>query len=147
MLNIFSLTIAFLIGIIWGIYLDFISLSVFLIFLTVSMLIIINVCRFKKILIQYIILVIVLIISYKYTIINLNDYKFKYNDEYIGGEAIILSHCEETEYYYSYKLKLSGDKFIANFRKKNEFIFDIGTKLKLIGEFQMPSAARNSRWI
>lgn len=136
----FAITLAFLIGIIWGICLELKFLSMSLIFLSVFALFFLN--KYYK---TILVLLPLCLIAAIYTKIQLDTFDNKYVDEIILElEVTILTHKEESEFYYKYTCKANNrDKFILFFRKNNRNIFRIGDKLKIKGEFALPDVARN----
>lgn len=76
MLSIVSITVAFVIGIAWGLYLESNILVLALIFLLVIMLCLI----YKKILVNLIILIVIAIIGYSYSSYRLSKFDNKYNE-------------------------------------------------------------------
>lgn len=113
MIHIMLFCVAYMIGIIWGLYLNF-GLGIVFFFLFICVSLYIN----KKII--YIILIISLISS-GITIYN----KYQFNNKYINGNisfnATVISNPIEEDYYYSYEIKnnSSNDKFILNTKKDN----------------------------
>ena len=114
MLSIFEITIAFILGILWGLYLETKFLFMASIFLYFFMLVFCN----KYNLISAILLMIVLL-SCNYTNQKIKDFDTKYSDDLaINMKITIITHLEERNYTYKYQGKNEqGDKFIFYFEK------------------------------
>ena len=136
----FWITLAFLIGIIWGIYLELKFLSISLIFLSIFMLMF-----FRNFCGHIFIMLSLCLIAATYTNFQLIEFDNKYVDKInLSLEVTMLTHKEESEFYYKYTCRAKNkDKFILLFRKKNTNIFHIGDKLNINGEFTIPDVARN----
>lgn len=140
MLSIIEITLALILGILWGLYLEtkfLIMASIFLYFCVLMF------CK-KYNLISVILLAIV-VISCIYTKERIQKFDTKYLDNTLVNMNItIISHLEESEYAYKYQGKNEkGDKFILYFKKSENSIFKIGEILKVNGEFNIPELARN----
>lgn len=140
MLSIYGITLAFLMGIIWGIYLELKILSIFLIFCFLVTLILLNE-NLNKVLV----LIIICLIGATYANYKVYVYNFKYKDEEeMNITVTIISNREETEYYYRYNCKSSNqDKFKLYFKKNDDNLFKIGDILNINGTFSLPEIARN----
>lgn len=140
MLSIFEITIAFILGILWGLYLETKFLFMASIFLYFFMLVFCN----KYNLISAILLMIVLL-SCNYTNQKIKDFDTKYSDDLaINMKITIITHLEERNYTYKYQGENEqGDKFIFYFEKSKNSKFKIGDIIQVIGEFSLPDVARN----
>ena len=140
MLSIFEITIAFILGILWGLYLETKFLFMASIFLYFLMLVFGN----KYNLISAILLMIVLL-SCNYTNQKIKDFDTKYSDDLaINMKITIITHLEERNYTYKYQGKNEqGDKFIFYFEKSKNSKFKVGDIIQVIGEFSLPDVARN----
>ncbi|MBQ8299012.1 MAG: DNA internalization-related competence protein ComEC/Rec2 [Clostridia bacterium] len=80
-----------------------------------------------------------------YTKTQLNEFDNKYaTGTNLNLEVTILTHKEESEFYYKYTCRAENkDKFILFFRKNATNVFRIGDKLSINGEFTIPDLARN----
>ena len=78
--------------------------------------------------------------------INLANNKFEKTYKQIPKNvttiATVVSEAKETEYYYSYEIKIQNKKFIM-YVKKNEPQLEYGMKIKLQAEFSEPQETRN----
>lgn len=61
----------------------------------------------------------------------------------IKTEATIVSEAGETEYYYSYDIKIKNKKFILYVKKSNPQKLKYGMQISLEGEYIEPTEARN----
>lgn len=140
MLSIFEITIAFILGILWGLYLETKFLFMASIFLYFFVLVFCN----KYNLISAILLMIVLL-SCNYTNQKVKDFDTKYSDDLaINMKITIITHLEERNYTYKYQGKNEqGDKFIFYFKKSKNSKFKVGDIIQVIGEFSLPDVARN----
>lgn len=148
MLSIISITLAYVIGIAWGLYLEFEILVIALIFLfALLLMIIIFSDRFTNIsekFISIIMLIGIFLIGYFYTIYKDSIYSKKYLESEIEISCTTISHVTESEYYYKcYAKSEIGDKFLIYIKKNSNAKFEIGTKLNIKGEFELPDVARN----
>ena len=149
MLSIVMIALAYIIGIAWGLYLEFGILVIALIFFALIMLMIIifnnKFINISKYFCYVIMLCGIFLAGYFYT-----NYKISiYSKKYIEGEIVLscttISHITEGDYYYKYYVKNEeGDKFLIYIKKTtNDTEFEIGTRLNLIGKFELPDIARN----
>lgn len=140
MLSIIEITLALIIGILWGLYLEIKFLIITLIFLYFYV-----VVFYKKIKFQSLILFTIIIISSIYTKNDVEKFDRKYiDDSTIKMNVIILSHLRERDYTYKYTCKSEvGDKFIIYFKKKENTIFKIGDVVSINGTYNLPDVARN----
>lgn len=140
MLSIIEITLALIIGILWGLYLEIKFLIIALIFLYFYVLVF-----YKKIKFQSLILFVIIIISSIYTKNDIKKFDNKYiDDSTVKMDVIILSHLRESDYTYKYICKSkAGDKFIIYFKKKENTIFKIGDWVSINGTYNLPDVARN----
>lgn len=146
MLSVITITLAYILGIIWGLYLEFNILKLVLIFLFICVLcFILRKKELNKIFFNSIILFLVFIIGIFYVKYKINNYNSKYITGEFNDTIQIISHKSETDYYYKYYAKNSNkDKFIIYFKKGSNTIFDIGAKVSVKGEFSLPNGSRNT---
>jgi len=85
-----------------------------------------------------------IIISNLYIISANNKYEKTYKQipKNIITIATVVSEAKETEYYYSYEIKIQNKKFIM-YVKKNEPQLKYGMEIKLQAEYNEPQDARN----
>lgn len=160
-MTIFIVMIAWITGIIWGLYLN-ISIAYFIVAITILYIVIIKSKKIKKyfkvLRIRKILLIFIIFITCSYINIKLleNDYKNRYED--VNGEikliATVISNVQEKEYKDIYTIKVesingnkkySGTRLILNIKKKDNFEIKYGDKIELIGEYKTPSIQRNYR--
>ena len=153
-MTIFIITLAFIAGIIWGLYLK-ISIAPFLILLLI--LAILFKIKNKTLIILFIIFC---FISNLY-ISKLEDgYENKYKD-ILGDVTIvgtIVSNAEEKQYNYQYKIKVEELKYEGIEQKRcketyillkvkkdkgKSIIYNYGDKVSLVGEFELAQSRRN----
>ena len=142
-MSILTITLAYIIGIKWGLYQDLKILMLVLIFLSIFTLIFLKRKKYAIIVFYTIILFGAFHSKIKYEYM---DSKYT-TDNDINMEITILSHEEISSdgYYYKYKVKnMDEDKFILDLKLKEENIYKIGTKIKVYGNFQKPNASRNT---
>lgn len=140
MLSVFEITIALIIGILWGLYLEtkfLIITSVFLYFLVLMF--------YKKYNLMSIILLTIVIASCFYTKEKIENFDMKYlEDKEINMKITIITHLEESDYTYKYHGEnQEGDKFVLYFKKSENAIFKVGDFLQIKGEFILPELERN----
>lgn len=61
----------------------------------------------------------------------------------IKTEATVVSEAKETEYYYSYDIKIKNKKFILYVKKSNPQRLKYGMQISLEGEYIEPTGTRN----
>lgn len=137
MSSMLMILLASVIGILIGLYVDFILCMVLYLLLIVA-------CLFFKVdLSKIIILICCSFIFYVYTNIQVNIYDTKYRDGLVEAEFKIISYKEEKEYYDKYIAKNnSGDKFLIYVPSGEEI--KKGTVIHATGEFALPDVARNT---
>lgn len=148
---IFIITIGYIIGILWGLYLKISIVFLYLILFTIYILSRISKKAFfhyLKILIKFNILIIIIISSLiSSIIIKKMNYKFEnlYKDvKELELEVQVVSNKTEKEYYNRYKVKVLTQKYKNTYlyiTTKNELKY--GDILKIDGEYSKPSEARN----
>ncbi len=140
MLSIVEITLALIIGILWGLYLETKFLIIALIFLYFYILVFNKKLKFISL-----ILFVIIIFSNIYTKNTLMKFDTKYiDDSSIIGNITILSHLQESDYTYKYNCENeSGDKFIIYFKKRENSVFKIGDRVSINGTFSLPNVARN----
>ncbi len=148
---IFIITIGYIIGILWGLYLKISIVFLYLILFTIYILSRISKKTFfhyLKILIKFNILIIIIISSLiSSIIIKKMNYKFEnlYKDvKELELEVQVVSNKTEKEYYNRYKVKVLTQKYKNTYiyiTTKNELKY--GDILKIDGEYSKPSEARN----
>lgn len=139
MIHIVLICLAYIVGIIWGLYL---SLNLGIVFFCLN----ICVCfLFKKYLYKkmfFIILLIIFLLGLFYSKFKLEDYQNKYNGGEINTTIKILSLNKNTEYYLAYICKNeNADKFIIYFPK--EMDIEIGQVFYVNASFEKPTEMRN----
>ena len=144
-----TILIGTIIGIIYGLYLKIgiaftiilLGLLLFLIQKNKKKLIYFLYKRKKIILIFFI----SMIISILYTISVNNKYEKIYKEipKEIKTTATIVSEAKQTEYYYSYEIKISNKKFIMYVKKDYPQKLKYGMKIILEGEYIEPTEDRN----
>lgn len=155
---VFWVLIAYIIGIIWGLYIK----NIALLLVIVSIIIVISrlrkLKRYLKIIISKKIIVIMIIfftISYTYISICEKSFKDKYkNIEEITAVATIVGNPKEKEYKTTYKIKVesvNGNREYKNtylqleIKKANDGItYKYGQKLLIAGTFKEADGKRNN---
>ena len=161
------MVIGYIIGIIWGLYLNF---SIVLLYILIAFFYGLKKCfkskkhkkfhilssyryirYIKLILTKQVIFFIIIssIISNTILIFQENQYENLYPEENIMVEGIIISHQEEREYKNRYKLKVltvnSSDRYQSTqmyIEVKKDIEFEYGDKVLLQGEFRKGSKQR-----
>ena len=145
--------IAYIIGIIWGLYIKNIALFIFVISL---LLIIKKYTRIKFSNKQIILIIIVFIISYINILVLENQYNSKLevqNPDKVNIQAIIISDKKEKDYKNVYTIKIEkinnderyfGIKLQMSLKNKKEKI-EYGDRIYFKGELQNAEGARNYR--
>lgn len=155
---VFWLLIAYIIGIIWGLYIK----NIALLLVIVSIIIVISrlrkLKRYLKIIISkkiIVIMIIIFTISYTYVSICEKSFKDKYkNIEEITAVATIVGNPKEKEYKTTYKIKVesvNGNREYKNtylqleIKKANDGItYKYGQKLLIAGTFKEADSKRNN---
>lgn len=144
-----TVLIGMIIGIVYGLYLKT-SIAITIILLILFLLlfqknkskIFYSILKRKK---KILIILISFIISILYVFLLNNKYEKVYKEfpKKITTTAIIVSQPKETEYYYSFEVKVKNKKFIMYLEKNNTLNFQYGTKIKIEAEYTKPQEARN----
>lgn len=155
---VFWVLIAYIIGIIWGLYIK----NIALLLVIVSIIIVISrlrkLKRYLKIIISkkiIVIMIIIFTISYTYVSICEKSFKDKYkNIEEITAVATIVGNPKEKEYKTTYKIKVesvNGNREYKNtylqleIKKANDGItYKYGQKLLIAGTFKEADGKRNN---
>ena len=139
MLHIVLICLAYIVGIIWGLYL---SLNLGVVFFCLNM------CTcflFRKHLYNKAIIIFLLIIfifGMLYSNFKLEDYQNKYCNGEVNTTLKIVSFNKTTEYYSIYICKNeNGDKFLVYF--PNEIEIEIGQSFSAKAMFEKPTGKRN----
>lgn len=152
---IFLILIAYIIGIIWGLYIKSIALLLFILIIFLIFKRIKNVNRYlSKIFTKKTILVIVIIflIGYCYILFLENSFQNKYKDiNEATIEAIVVSNVKNKEYSQIYKIKVesvNGNKsykgtYLQLHIKNCNTQIKYGDKIKFSGEIAKASEQRN----
>lgn len=154
MLSIISITLAFTIGIAWGLYIEFnilVLALIFLLFIFIMLIVFKNKFTWlNKNFISFIILLAIFWIGYLYTLNIIGVFDFKYKPGELNQTLTIISQFTESAYYYKYYAKNAhNDKFILFFKKANKIKdnkkiqFEQGTILDIEGDYELPNIARN----
>ena len=134
MLPITIIALAYLLGIIGGLY-NFCIVPFCLL-----------ICTFFRKEKFFIIYIIFFLVGFLLTIYRLNLFDKKYVNGQVNFTAQIISNVIEKENTNSFIIKNSeGDRFILYSKKNNSF--DYGTKIVLNGTLSLPQTTRNRRWI
>ena len=155
-MTIFLIMIAYILGIIWGLYIKsivplFIIIIIFILLKTIKKL-----NRYLKVLIpnkKLILMIIIILISYSYISILENSFNNKYKNvqENVKIEATVISNCKEKEYKDVYTIKVEtingsneykGTKLQLSI-KNNKNVIEYGNKISFIGEFEQAEVQRN----
>lgn len=147
MITIIGVTLAFALGIIWGLYVDY-YLLVTLIFLFILMLMLLMNSKFVKLsnyIRYFIILFLIFLIGFFYTSYKLEKFKTTYSESNkYNMKIIITSNNMETQYYNKYYAKNENNhKFIVYFKKSENSLFKIGDTIDIVGEYSLPNLSRN----
>ena len=141
-MSIVKVTLAYIIGIKWGLYQDvkvLVGLSFFVLIFTHF---------FKKN--KFIVAEIFVIICLVGAIYSNQKFKYmetKYNEGVCEKYVTVITNKNVSANGYSYKYTIkdfNGDKFLLYIKANEKNIFDIGYKLRVFGEFDKPEKARNS---
>ena len=140
MLSLNLITLAYIIGILWGLYLELNTLIVTSIFLCLLVITFTN-----KVKIEILIISLVCVFGAYYTSTEINKYDTTYYDgQALSLDVVVTSHFTEKAYIYKYNCKSeNGDKFILYFKKNSLNQFEIGEHIKISGKFNLPDVARN----
>lgn len=147
MLSIILVTLAYILGIVWGLYLELNQvLALILFFMIFVLVILMNKDKFKKLLKYYpkvILFILIVLLGYLYTICTIQKFENKYSNGRINIELTILSPPSKTAYYYKYYVQNNKDKFLLYINIKHGREYDIGDNIIVDGFFEMPETSRN----
>ncbi len=155
---VFWVLIAYIIGIIWGLYIKNIALLLVIVSIIIVILRLRKLKRYLKIIISkkiIVIMIIIFTISYTYVSICEKSFKDKYkNIEEITAVATIVGNPKEKEYKTTYKIKVesvNGNREYKNtylqleIKKANDGItYKYGQKLLIAGTFKEADGKRNN---
>ena len=155
-MTIFLIMIAYILGIIWGLYIKsivpfFILIVIFILFKTIKKL-----NRYINVLIpnkKLILIISIFLISYSYILSLENSFDNKYLDiqENIKVEAIVVSNAKEKEYKDVFKIKVETINGSTKYKgtylqlsiKNNKSDIEYGDKITFTGEFKQGEQQRN----
>lgn len=139
-------TIAYINGIIIGVYLGKSIPLIVIISIITLLLVNLKKIKYNKIITTYaIVLCIASIYVYNKNVEYENKY-LQYNEKEIKVVGIITSDVEIQEYKYSFTIKVNNDYLLVNVKKKkeeNSNRLEYGDKIQIIGTYKEPSKARN----
>lgn len=155
---VFWVLIAYIIGIIWGLYIKNIALLLVIVSIIIEISRLRKLKRYLKIIILkkiIVIMIIIFTISYTYISICEKSFKDKYkNIEEITAVATIVGNPKEKEYKTTYKIKVesvNGNREYKNtylqleIKKANDGItYKYGQKLLIAGTFKEADGKRNN---
>jgi len=145
---ILIIAIGYIIGILWGLYLEISIVFLYLFFLTIFILSKFKKLHHLKIFIKNNVLILIIISSMISNII-INRQNWKYENLYKGITNIelkvqVVGNKKETQYYKKYKVKVLTEKY------KNTYLYimtkndiNYGDILKIKGEYSEPQGVRN----
>lgn len=146
---IMTCLIGAIIGIIYGLYFKICIAFLFILIVILLFLILKNKRKvlyffLKRRKIFLIIFLSAIISNLYFNIINQKYEKFyKEIPEKIQTTATVVSEAKETEYYYSYEIKIDGKKLILYVKKNYPQKLKYGMLINLKGEYQEPPETRN----
>lgn len=141
-MSVISITLAYILGIKWGLYQDFkilVGLSIFLLIFTLI--------HKKEKMEMAMFLIIISLIGCIYSKCKFNYMSDVYKEDEYKMNVTVISHENVSSNGYSYKYLVKNEnnhKFNIYVKYKDENLFEIGYKLKIIGEFDKPNTARNT---
>lgn len=146
MISLISVTLAYMIGIAWGLYFES-SIQVlaptFLCFILSITLYLKKKINFQKGL-EALLLFTVFLIGIFYCQYRINLYEHRYREGIIEGNFTITSSLKETNYYYMYHAKNENkNQFLLYFKKTDTSVFPVGSKIFINGNFSLGSLKRN----
>lgn len=145
MVSLIYVMLAYLLGIIWGVFLEFDILKMSPIFLCLIIgTLFLKQEKFWKRLLSLIFLLIIFCIGIQYTHYRSKNFQTKYQEGEWSGTVTILTYPKESKYYFQYRVQNEHhDKFMISFPKTDKTRFTIGNELEVKGEFSLGSVARN----
>lgn len=139
--------IAYIIGIIWGLYLDFyLSVVPFFLIICVSLItiLVLNKTALKTKMIRNLSIIILVSFLLGFANISVKNERFtnKYNEGNLNFKGEIINLVEEGDYYNKYIFKNDiGDKFLLYINK--EFEIEETAMIEFTGKLELPSKQRN----
>lgn len=144
---ILIITVSYIIGILWGLYLE-ISIVPFSIISFIILWVLHKQNKIKKYI--KIINIIVIVITISSTIIEYKERKYEKItnsiSENIKCVGVVISEGKETEYYYNYIVKVHNIHILVRCKKNKNMQYnklEFGDKIALEGNFEKPSVRRN----
>lgn len=154
-MTIFIIMIAYILGIIWGLYIKNI-VPLFIIIIAIIVIKKSKLNRYIKLLIpnkKLILIMITLILSFTYTLILEKSFKTKYKNMQaeIKIEGVIVSNVKEKEYKDEYIIKVKNINLNKKYNnthlklsiKNSKNKLEYGDKIIFTGEFEEPQIQRN----
>ena len=155
-MTIFLIMIAYILGIIWGLYIKNIVPFCILIVIFILFKRIKNINRYIKLFLpnkKLILILFIFLISYTYILSLENSFDNKYLDIQgnIRVEAIVVSNAKEKEYKDVFKIKIETINGSTKYKgthlqlsiKNNKLDIDYGDRITFIGEFKQAEEQRN----
>lgn len=156
-MTIFIIMIAYILGIIWGLYIKNI-VPLFIIIIAIILIKKSKLNKYIKLLIpnkKLILIIIILILGFTYTLILEKSFKTKYKNiqEQIKVEGVIVSNVKEKEYKDEYIIKVKSINSNKKYNrthlklsiKNNKNKLEYGDEIIFTGEFEEPDIQRNYR--
>ncbi len=154
-MTIFIIMIAYILGIIWGLYIKNI-VPLFIIIIAITLIKKTKLNKYIKLLIsnkKLILMIIILLLSFTYILVLEKSFKTKYKNiqTEIKVEGIIVSNVKEKEYKNEYIIKVKSINLNKKYNnthlklsiKNNKNKLEYGDKIIFTGEFQEPEIQRN----
>lgn len=156
-MTILIIMIAYILGIIWGLYIKNI-VPLFIIIIAIILIKKSKLNKYIKLLIpnkKLILIIIILILGFTYTLILEKSFKTKYKNiqEQIKVEGVIVSNVKEKEYKDEYIIKVKSINSNKKYNrthlklsiKNNKNKLEYGDEIIFTGEFEEPDIQRNYR--
>ncbi len=154
-MTIFIIMIAYILGIIWGLYIKNI-VPLFIIIIAITLIKKTKLNKYIKLLIsnkKLILMIIIILLSFTYILVLEKSFKTKYKSiqTEIKVEGIIVSNVKEKEYKNEYIIKVKSINLNKKYNnthlklsiKNNKNKLEYGDKIIFTGEFQEPEIQRN----
>lgn len=154
-MTIFIIMIAYILGIIWGLYIKNI-VPLFIIIIAITLIKKTKLNKYIKLLIsnkKLILMIIILLLSFTYILVLEKSFETKYKNiqTEIKVEGIIVSNVKEKEYKNEYIIKVKSINLNKKYNnthlklsiKNNKNKLEYGDKIIFTGEFQEPEIQRN----
>ena len=154
-MTIFIIMIAYILGIIWGLYIKNI-VPLFIIIIAITLIKKTKLNKYIKLLIsnkKLILMIIIFLLSFTYILVLEKSFKTKYKNiqTEIKVEGIIVSNVKEKEYKNEYIIKVKSINLNKKYNnthlklsiKNNKNKLEYGDKIIFTGEFQEPEIQRN----